>query len=210
MASRRPDANRALCITTRAPYPTAMVGFFLPAIGGLWIAWFVGWHIAALWRDKPTARAPRRSYRLHIVMVAAGVALTFGIFPPFERPLWPVRPALGCAMVALALAGFAFAWWARLHLGKLWSGGIERTEHHRVIETGPYALVRHPIYTGLIAALVAAGAVHATPLALIGPALFALGFALKARLEEHFLEAELGGYEEYRSRVPMLIPFAPR
>jgi protein-S-isoprenylcysteine O-methyltransferase Ste14 len=209
MASPHVDANRALFIAASAPYPAAMGRFFYLAIGGLWIAWFVGWHIAALWRDKPSARAPRRSYRLHIVMVAAGVALTFGIFPPFEQPLWPVRPALGWAMVALALAGFAFAWWARLHLGKLWSGGIERTEHHRVIESGPYALVRHPIYTGLIVALAAAGAVHATPLALIGPALFAFGFALKAKAEERFLEAELGGYDEYRRRVPMLVPFAP-
>lgn len=196
-------------MAAHAPYPGAMGRFFYLTIAGIWIVWFVGWHIAALWRDKPTARAPHRSYRLHVVMVAIGVALTFCTFP-FERPLWPVSAAFGWAMVVLALAGIAFAWWARLHLGKLWSGGIERTEAHRVVESGPYVLVRHPIYTGLIAALTAAGAVHATPLALIGPVLFAMGFTLKARLEERFLEGELGGYDEYRRRVPMLVPFAPR
>ena len=187
-----------------------MFGSFYLIVAGLWVAWVVTWHIAALWRDKPTVKAPRRSYRLHVVIVALGVALTFGTFPRFEHPLWQVTPALGWAMIVLALAGIAFAWWARVHLGRLWSGGIERMETHRVVDSGPYALVRHPIYTGLIAALVAAAVVHGTPLALAGPMLFALGFGLKAKAEERFLDAEIGGYEEYRRRVPMLVPFAPR
>lgn len=199
----------ALSNAPRASYRMPMGQFFYLTIAGIWIVWVVTWHIAALWRDKPAARAPRRSYRLHIAMVALGVALTFGIFPRLKRPLWPVTPALGWTMIGLALAGIAFAWWARIHLGKLWSGGIERMEAHRVVEGGPYAIVRHPIYTGLIAALVPAAVVHATLLALIGPVLFALGFGLKARVEERFLETELGGYDEYRRRVPMLVPFAP-
>ncbi|HTM95516.1 MAG TPA: isoprenylcysteine carboxylmethyltransferase family protein [Croceibacterium sp.] len=210
MASRPADANRALFTAARAPYRSAMFGPFYLIVAGLWVVWFVTWHIAALWCDKPTARAPRRSYRLHVVIVALGVALTFGVFPRFEQPLWQVAPGLGWAMVALALAGIAFAWWARAHLGRLWSGGIERMERHRVVDSGPYALVRHPIYTGLIAALVAAAVVHATPLALAGPVLFALGFGLKAKVEERFLDAEIGGYGEYRRRVPMLVPFSPR
>lgn len=187
-----------------------MPGFFYLTIGGIWLAWVVSWHLASFWHDAPTVKAPRRSYRLLFVMIALGYALTFGIFPQYERHLWAVTPVLGWAMVALALAGVAFAWWARIHLGRLWSGGIERMAAHRVVDSGPYALVRHPIYTGLIAGLVAAAAVHATPLALVGPVLFALGFALKARVEERFLEAELGGYQEYRKRVPMLVPFSPR
>jgi protein-S-isoprenylcysteine O-methyltransferase Ste14 len=187
-----------------------MTAFFPIVIGVIWAAWLVSWQIAALWRDKPSAKAPRRSYRGHFVLVALGVVLTFGLFPRFEHRLWPLPAALGWAMVALTLAGVAFAWWARIHLGRLWSGGIERMAAHRVVDSGPYALVRHPIYTGLIAAVIAGAAVHGTPLAVAGAALFTLGFALKAKVEERFLERELGGYDAYRARVPMLVPFAPR
>jgi protein-S-isoprenylcysteine O-methyltransferase Ste14 len=109
-------------------------------------------------------------------------------------------------MVALTAAGIAFAWWARIALGRLWSGGIERMAEHRVVDTGPYAFVRHPIYTGLIAGAVALAALQAKPWAILGAALFSLGFTLKARVEERFLEQEIGGYEAYRRRVSMILP----
>ncbi len=188
-----------------------MVGSFFWIALVLWAVWLVSWHIAALWRDKPTARAPRRSYRLHFAAIALGFFLIFNTLLQLGQPvLWPVGPALGWAMEALIVAGLLFAWWARIHLGKLWSGGIERMAAHQVVDSGPYALVRHPIYTGLIAAALAVAAIRATPWALLGAALFALGFALKARVEERFLEAELGGYEAYRTRVPMIVPFIGR
>lgn len=188
-----------------------MQGPFFQIAIGLWLAWLASWHIAAFWRSQPTVRAPRREYRLHFVVIALGFFLLFNAIPRFFRPsLWPVAPPLGWSMEALTLAGMLFAWWARIHLGKLWSGGIERMAEHRVVDSGPYALVRHPIYTGLIAAALAMAVIRATPWALIGAALFALGFALKARVEERFLEGELGGYEQYRARVPMLVPFTRR
>ena len=109
------------------------------------------------------------------------------------------------------LTGLALTWWARIHLGCLWSSAITRKEKHRLIETGPYAFVRHPIYTGLIIALLATAAIEATLLALLGALLIAIGLWVKARAEERFLLAELGpdAYEFYRRRVPMLIPFVP-
>jgi protein-S-isoprenylcysteine O-methyltransferase Ste14 len=105
--------------------------------------------------------------------------------------------------------GLALTWWARIHLGCLWSSAITRKEKHRIVETGPYAFVRHPIYTGLISALLATAATEATPVALLGALLITLGLWVKARIEEHFLLSELGpeAYECYRYRVPMLVPF---
>jgi protein-S-isoprenylcysteine O-methyltransferase Ste14 len=81
-----------------------------------------------------------------------------------------------------------------------------------VIDTGPYALVRHPIYTGIIAAIVATAAAQATVTGITGAALVVFGLWLKARAEERFLTAELGAdaYGGYRRRVPMLVPFLPR
>ena len=94
-------------------------------------------------------------------------------------------------------------------LGVLWSGGIVRREGHRIVDTGPYGVVRHPICSGLILAAAGLALIKATWLALAGAALIALGFALKARVEERFLSSELGSgaYAAYRGRVPMLVPF---
>jgi hypothetical protein len=82
-------------------------------------------------------------------------------------------------------------------------------EDHQVIDTGPYGLVRHPIYTGLIGAILATGAAVATVTALLGALLIALGLWQKARMEEGFLTTELGAdaYGRYCRRVPMLVPF---
>jgi protein-S-isoprenylcysteine O-methyltransferase Ste14 len=186
----------------------AMVGFYFQVAAVLWALWLLSWHAAAFWRSKPTVKAPRRSYRLQFAAIVLGFFLVFNALPRLMRPvLWPVGAPLGWSMEALIVAGILFAWWARIHLGKLWSGGVERMAEHRVVQTGPYALVRHPIYTGLIAAALGVAVIRATPWALIGAGLFALGFALKAKVEERFLEAELGGYEAYRARVPMIVPF---
>jgi protein-S-isoprenylcysteine O-methyltransferase Ste14 len=111
-------------------------------------------------------------------------------------------------MAAITLAGCLFTWWARLHLGALWSGAITRKTDHRVVDTGPYRFVRHPIYTGIIVACYATAIAKGTTIALAGASIMLLGWYLKARLEEQFLRAELGAnaYDAYASRVPMLLP----
>jgi protein-S-isoprenylcysteine O-methyltransferase Ste14 len=183
-----------------------MVRFYVMIVAFMWLAWFVSWHVAMLWRDKPSVQAPRNQYRVCFVMIALGLVLMYGVIPNRQPILWPVGPVLGWAMVALTAAGIAFAWWARIHLGRLWSGGIERMADHRVVDTGPYALVRHPIYTGLIMGAVAMAGLQAKPWAIAGAVLFSLGFTLKARVEERFLEQEIGGYDAYRRRVSMIVP----
>jgi protein-S-isoprenylcysteine O-methyltransferase Ste14 len=107
------------------------------------------------------------------------------------------------------VVGFAFCWWARIHLGKLWSGIITRKTDHRIVDTGPYGLVRHPIYTGLLLAILATMVAKGTIIGIAGAAVIATGIYMKARLEERFLRQELGpaAYDEYAGRVPMLVPF---
>jgi protein-S-isoprenylcysteine O-methyltransferase Ste14 len=93
----------------------------------------------------------------------------------------------------------------------LWSGRITRKPDHKIIDTGPFGVVRHPIYTGILLAVLGTLLVKGTVLGLIGAMLIAVGLWMKARLEEKWLSAELGpGYEAYRQRVPMLVPFGPR
>jgi protein-S-isoprenylcysteine O-methyltransferase Ste14 len=111
---------------------------------------------------------------------------------------------------AIAL-GITFTWWARLHLGRLWSGRVTQKTEHRVVATGPYAIVRHPIYTGLLFALLATAAAKGTVLGIVGFLCMLIGISLKARLEEAWLCAQLpdDAYALYRARVPMLVPLWP-
>lgn len=197
----------------------------------VWWIWAVSWILASFWADKPVKRPATGSQILYRAMTLAGFALMFGfvaVHPSghgyamrgFEIPgaaffnlrLWTVPASVGWSMVALATAGFGFAWWARIHLGRLWSGFVTRKADHRVVDTGPYALVRHPIYTGIDAAALALLVVKGTPVTLAGFLLIVWGYWIKARIEERFLREELGAdaYDSYSGRVPMLLPFSPR
>jgi protein-S-isoprenylcysteine O-methyltransferase Ste14 len=176
----------------------------------IWIGWIVSWLAAAFWSNRTEKLALTWDTLLYrVVIVAGAVLMTPWATPRFAATLlWNVGYAGAYALAALTLAGLLFAWWARIHIGRLWSGSITRKEGHYVVDTGPYALVRHPIYTGLIAALLATALAQATANALAGAALLSVGFWLKGRAEEHFLMAELGAdaYGAYRQRVPMLVP----
>jgi protein-S-isoprenylcysteine O-methyltransferase Ste14 len=145
-------------------------------------------------------------------MVASiGVALLFmptAWAGPLGATLWPEPDAVKWALVALVVSGFGFCWWARLHLGRLWSGFVTLKEGHRIIDTGPYGLVRHPIYSGVMFAALMTALLKATPASLAGFALLAVGFSMTAKIEEGFLRSQLGpeAYDAYARRVPMLVP----
>jgi protein-S-isoprenylcysteine O-methyltransferase Ste14 len=94
----------------------------------------------------------------------------------------------------------------------LWSGFVGRSENHCIVDSGSFAVVRHPIYSAIIAAAFLLAFDLGTLLALLGATMFLLAFWLKARLEESFLRQELGpeAYDTYRRRVPMLLPLGPK
>jgi len=177
-----------------------------------WIVWWALWMAAAVWSDRAAKSPPLRSHILYRLFPVLGGALLLGRFggPPGLLRLWRTPEAISWAMVAVAIAGFAFTWWARLHLGRLWSSSVSRKADHRIIDTGPYGVVRHPIYTGIIVASVATAVQRGTAEAWFGMALMTLGWYIKARLEERFLRDELGAdaYCAYARRVPMLMPLA--
>jgi protein-S-isoprenylcysteine O-methyltransferase Ste14 len=186
----------------------------------LWLVWAISWFVAAIWSRRTVGRPTGLAGSAHYVPTLFGAWLIFG---PAMAPrvrlavgwlgarYWTLPAAAGWLLFAATLASFAFAWWARLYLGSLWSGSITFKEGHRVVDTGPYRLVRHPIYTGIIAASVIMAGELATPAAFLGAAVMALGWWMKARVEEGFLIGELGAaYDDYRRRTPMLVPLAGR
>lgn len=185
------------------------------ASGVAWIVFFASWLLAAAWSSRAQSRAGYMREFPNRLVTVAGAALVFmymGGREPFIPIEWSVDDAFSWGLFALVLAGMAFAWWARLHLGTLWSGTVTRKSDHRIVDTGPYAIVRHPIYTGILFSLLATALQRGALEPLIGVVVMFAGFWMKARLEESFLREELGAeaYDSYRARVPMLIPFAKR
>ena len=178
----------------------------------MWAAWWILWLAAAAWSDRAVKAPPLRYHLLYRFIPAIGAVLLFGAIRPRsgELALWRTPDAVAWAMVVVALAGFLFTVWARFTLGRLWSSSVSRKAEHHIVNTGPYGLVRHPIYTGIILAAVATAAQRGTGEAWLGAAIMTSGWYVKARLEERFLRDELGvqAYDEYARRVPMLVPFS--
>ncbi len=179
----------------------------------LWLAFAVSWVAASVWSStaqRTPDPAAARGYRLLIVV--GGIVL--GI--PVQRTgealrLWHVGLQGVWLCVAVLALGIGFTWWARLHLGRLWSASITLKPDHKVVDTGPYGIVRHPMYTGAFVSIIATAIAKGSIPALVGMVMIVVGFWIKARIEERWLAAELDhdAYQAYRRKVPMLIPFMP-
>jgi protein-S-isoprenylcysteine O-methyltransferase Ste14 len=180
-------------------------------IGWLWWGWGLYWMLSAL-RNKATQRRESLPSRLaHVLPLALGGALIAWPLAPSSALAWRLWPSSFAAHwigLTLVIAGLVFAIWARVYLGGNWSGTVTVKQGHELIRSGPYAYVRHPIYTGLITALLgttlASGTVHAA----LGLAIIVASFVHKSRIEEGFMrETFPGEYQRYSAEVPALIPF---
>jgi protein-S-isoprenylcysteine O-methyltransferase Ste14 len=180
-------------------------------IAFLWLAWALYWAICAL-RNKATRRSEsigsRLSYLLPLIVGGVLIAWRDLPLPGLNLRLWPRPLTVYWIGVAILAAGLVFAVWARVHLGRNWSGSVTVKEGHELIRSGPYATVRHPIYTGLLAAVLGTVIVSDTVRALIGLALIAAALVVKLSTEEGFMrETFPGQYQRYSAEVPALIPF---
>ncbi|MGH8283059.1 MAG: methyltransferase family protein [Gammaproteobacteria bacterium] len=184
------------------------------AIMILWVAWIVSWLAAMVWSTRPEKRAGFGTELGYRVVLVLGVLLFFVPTHGYYDPLrfWHIGWDGAWICAVLIALGFAFTWWARIRLGTLWSGSITKKPDHWVVDTGPYAIVRHPIYTGLLLAVLATAAAKGTLFGIVGALLIIVGLWMKARFEERWLSQELGAaaYEAYRCKVPMLVPFGPK
>jgi protein-S-isoprenylcysteine O-methyltransferase Ste14 len=182
-----------------------------------WIVWYSTWLAGVVWSGRTKVQMKSDVSSGYRMLASVGAVMLFwpsgvgaAVFRPLVDPLWLAPAWVEWSLYALLLCAFAFCWWARLHLGRLWSGFVTLKEDHHIVDTGPYGLVRHPIYTGVIAAGLITALVRASPGAMLGCVLLGFGFAMVARTEERFLKAQLGAeaYDAYSRRVPMLLPLA--
>jgi protein-S-isoprenylcysteine O-methyltransferase Ste14 len=133
------------------------------------------------------------------------------IVPDSPASLDGVRRGLAIAGAFVSLAGAALAGWAKAQLGRLFTAHLGVKENHTLVTDGPYAIVRHPIYLGVILfALGTAGVWNSVAVAGLAVAL-TICFAVQLRIEEQIFAAHFGSaYEEYRRRVPALLPIFRR
>jgi protein-S-isoprenylcysteine O-methyltransferase Ste14 len=125
----------------------------------------------------------------------------------FSQGIFTPPPALGWVGAVLTAVGIGFAIWARVILGRNWSPRPAVKEHHELVTTGPYAYVRHPIYTGIL--LAALGTAITSSIFGIGMFIFiSVAFALRIKKEEKImLELFPEHYPEYQKHTKRLVPF---
>jgi len=173
----------------------------------LWVVFSLYWSWAA--RNASAARVSetRASRAVHLVIVSVGQMLVILPVWGLRARLWPDVPAVVWFGMAVNVAALALAVWARQTLGRHWSGEITTKVDHELITRGPYALVRHPIYSAVLGLCLGTTLVWGELHALLGTVLVMVAYARKIRLEEANLDQAFGPqWAGYRARTKALIP----
>jgi protein-S-isoprenylcysteine O-methyltransferase Ste14 len=182
--------------------------FFFPVV---WIAFLLYWQIKAV-KTKTTQRLEPAGGRIlrSVVFLIVIVLLSTGLIPlPWlYRQLWPAGIWPFWIGAAITVGGLLFAVWARRHLGRNWSRSVTIKEDHELITSGPYALVRHPIYTGILTGFLGTGIALSQVRGVIGFVLIFLVLWAKLRTEEEWMRSQFGEtYATYAHRTAALVPY---
>jgi protein-S-isoprenylcysteine O-methyltransferase Ste14 len=172
------------------------------AIG--WAAFWIYWLVAAF--SMKRGRVPwGRELRIRVLILVVVILLTrLGAFRNHDLQTDPWRAGLGLVLFAV---GLGFAIWARIHIGRNWGGPMTQKDDPELVTSGPYHLVRHPIYSGILVA--GAGTALALGLTwLIAVVLAGVYFVYSATVEERYLTQQFPDtYPGYKRSTKMLVPF---
>jgi protein-S-isoprenylcysteine O-methyltransferase Ste14 len=181
-------------------------------VATLWWIFVVYWWLSAIGVKRRAKGSPRRGGLAIFRAALLLFALILFQSDSSRRFLkhhgdFLANPAVRQAGLVICIAGFAFAIWARRHLGRNWGMPMSLKEGHELITTGPYALVRHPIYTGILLAMV--GSVFAAGMEWI--VIFAVTcpyFLYSALTEDRLMMEQFPNeYPAYKRKTKLLIPF---
>lgn len=177
----------------------------------MWVVFFVYWQAKA-WNVKTTQRMEPLWFKVvRSVLLLTGIALFF--FDKIPLPWLYKRFYQPSALsfwvgVTVTATGLLFAVWARTHIGRNWSRSVTIKEGHELVQTGPYRLVRHPIYTGILTGIVGSAIAVGEVRGVVSILLFLGSFWMKLTLEERWMREVFGAqYAEYSLRVKALVPF---
>src|SRR5947207_6423031 len=180
----------------------------LNIISYCWILFAVIWLLAAFATKKSVyqeSRAQRLRYTLPILVGGFLLAKGHRLSDPLNHRVIPHVEALAWVGVVLCIVGLAFCIWARFTLGRNWRGVVTLKGGHELITSGPYALVRHPIYTGLLAMFVATVIVLGHVAAIVATPLVFASIWIKLRHEEKLMLKQFPDeYADYQRRVKRL------
>jgi protein-S-isoprenylcysteine O-methyltransferase Ste14 len=175
-----------------------------------WYAFLIVWLVASLWVKTSKVTEPIEKRLVHGVLFTAGYYLLFGRslhYGVLDAHFVPPLHWLQLIAVALTCMGVALAIWARIILGENWSARVTRKVGHELIRTGPYAHVRHPIYTGLLLATIGTALFIGEWKGLVAVVLVLLAETFKAKREEQFMLEEFGEtYRQYQQGTGFLVP----
>jgi len=176
----------------------------------MWLGYFAYWWAMST-NVKATERresAPSRVVRLVLIICAIALLSLPGVpLPWLNQRFLPHGVWSFWSGAAVTAAGLLFSVWARRHLGKNWSQAVTLKEGHELITSGPYALVRHPIYTGLLLGFVGSAIARGEWRGLLAVALVFSALWHKLKLEEKWMRAQFGQpYEAYSRQVAALVP----
>jgi hypothetical protein len=184
-----------------------------------WAAFLLVWGISAFFvKQDVRGGGWQRFWVFWVLRLAAAAIIVFAavrlgrragspaaVF--FSHPLFTPTLILGWAGALLTAIGIGFAIWARVNIGRNWSSHAAVKEHHQLVTTGPYAYVRHPIYSGIL--LAALGTALTTSIFGIGMLVFiSITFAWRMNKEEKImLELFPEQYPAYQKHTKRLVPF---
>ena len=180
-------------------------------ISGCWLVFVAIWVIAAT-STKRTVYRETRTQRLRywVLLVIAYVLLLYGrrLPNPLNLGIVPHVAPIALAAAMLCVIGLAFALWARVTLGRNWSGVVTLKEGHELVERGPYRFVRHPIYTGILTMFFATALVQGHVAGFAGVLLLFASFWIKLGREEKLMLQQFPQrYAAYQHRAKRIIPF---
>jgi protein-S-isoprenylcysteine O-methyltransferase Ste14 len=179
----------------------------------LWVAWVTYWWALSRSVKVNVRRESAYSRRSYVVALLLAVVLLSvpGLPLPFLNSrflpvqTWPLWSGIGAGLVVI---GLLFTVWAREHLGRNWSDVVTIKVDHELVTSGPYRVVRHPIYTGLLVAFVGSAIARGEWRGILAVALGFWAFWRKSRVEERLMREQFGtAYEEYSQHVAGIIPF---
>jgi protein-S-isoprenylcysteine O-methyltransferase Ste14 len=175
-----------------------------------WLIFLAYWLVASLSAKRIERPEPSGEKLLRIAASLAAWYLLYSDDPRFgvlnERFL-PWRYGIFYTGAALTWAGVAFAIWARYHIGRYWSASVALKSGHELIRTGPYARIRHPIYTGMLLALAGTALAIGRYRGIVAFAIILIGFIWKSKKEEALLAGQFGpAFEEHRRHTGFFLP----
>ena len=172
------------------------------AIG--WAAFWIYWLVAAISTKRGHVSWSRELRIRAVVFVGAILLVRFGAFKHHGLNPDPWRAGLGLFLFTL---GLGFAIWARLNIGRNWGTPMSKKDEPELVTSGPYRLVRHPIYSGILVAGVGTAVALSWPW-LIAVVLAGVYFVYSATVEERYLLEQFPDtYPAYRRSAKMLVPF---